>query len=464
MRANDDSAPVSRRYYWWVALVFVLAAGLRCSLAVFNREANDNHYEVVKLILEGRTGLTMADCHECFHPKLFYYLCAAMVNMLDFTTDPSRIVAGQVLNAAAGMATLGFVFVAINAAQIEAKWRLWAFALIALNPRMIAINGQLSNDTFAILFATGAVYFTFRILNESSIWLVVVTQLLLSSALMTKGTTWVVAIAMVIVFLIRALIEESKERSRLFLGLYVVTALNGLVSIQLAGYDFDHFDVYANFGHGQPLFVWEKTSIGRPGVQSIVDGYFTFRIASLLRDPQITNNAPIEQQHRTSVWTQLYARANFAQFEQHPPSWLTSNTTVMMVARISILLGLLPLVFLLTGLARTGLHSLRAWRTWGVPKSGNYVSLFCALVCFGYIAFIVKFTSDYRDFAAIKLIYMFPGVLPFAMVLAEGMQAVVDRCYQAKVVERGIHGVLLGLVVSHCVGVIALVKHLADRL
>ncbi len=43
------------RFYWQtVVLVFVLAAGLRVSLTVFNREANDNHYEVVKLILEGR--------------------------------------------------------------------------------------------------------------------------------------------------------------------------------------------------------------------------------------------------------------------------------------------------------------------------------------------------------------------------------------------------------------------------
>jgi len=60
------------RFYWQIVVfVFVLAAGLRVSLAVYNREANDNHYEVVKLILDGRSGLTMADCHECFHPNCF---------------------------------------------------------------------------------------------------------------------------------------------------------------------------------------------------------------------------------------------------------------------------------------------------------------------------------------------------------------------------------------------------------
>ncbi len=444
--------------------VFLTALILRVLLGLVNREANDNHYEVVKLILEGRTGLTMADCHECFHPKLFYYLCAAMVHMLGLTTEPSRIVAGQLLNAGAGMVTLGFVFMALKATQIPEKWQLWAFALIALNPRLIAINGQLSNDTFAILFATGAIFFTVRLLQTPSIGMSVLPQLLLSAAVMTKGTTWVVAIAMVIVFLVRALIEESKERSRLFAGMYVVTALNALVSIQLAGYDFDHYDVYANMGRGQPLHVWEKTTVGRPGVQSIVDGYLTFRIVSLLRDPQITNGIPIEQQHRTSVWTQLYARANFAQFEQHPPSWLTTDSNVLMVARCSIVLGLLPLVFLLVGLACGGLRSMLAWRSWGVPEQSNYASLFCSLVCFGYIAFIIKFTADYRDFAAVKLIYMLPGVLPFAVALAEGMQWTVDRLSRFKFVERVVHCLLVCLAVSYCVGIGSLAKHLADRL
>jgi len=446
-----------------VGLVFVLAAGLRGSLAVFNREANDNHIEVVKLILERRSGLTMADCHECFHPKLFYYFCATMIRIFGLTTETSQIVAGQLLNSAAGMMTLGLVFMALNRLKLHAKWRLWAFALIALNPRLIAINGQLSNDSLAILFATGAIFLTLHLLQSPSLWLGAATQLIISAALMTKGTTWVVAIAMVIIFFVRALIEESMWRSRLFAGLYVVTALNGLISIEIAGYDFGHYDVYANMGRCQPLYIWEKTNVGRPGVQSIVDGYLTFRIADLLRDPQITNDVPIEQQHRTSVWTQLYGRANFSQFEQHPPSWLTTDPNVMQVARCSIVLGLLPLLFLLVGLTRGGVRSILAWRTWGVPVQIDYARLFCVLVCFGYIAFIIKFTADYRDFAAMKLIYLLPGVLPFTLALAEGMQAAVDRLNQVRFVERILHCVLLCLVGSHCLGIVVLVKHLADR-
>ena len=443
--------------------VFLTAGVLRFLLSVVNREANDNHYEVVKLILEGRRGLTMADCHECFHPKLFYYICAVVVRTLGLTTESSRIVVGQLLNSVAGLITLGLVFLSLNASQFQPRWQFWTFALIALNPRFIAINGQLSNDSFAILFTTAAIFFTLRLLRAPSLWLSVAAQLMLTCALMTKGTTWVVAIAMLIVFLVRALLEESTQRSRLFSGLYVVTVLNGLVSIQLAGYDFEHYGVYANLGRGQPLHVWEKTSVGRPGVQSIVDGYLTFRIVDLVRDPQITNGLAIEQQHRTSVWTQLYARANFAQFEQHPPSWLTTDPNVMVIAKCSFVLGLLPLLFLLVGLARGSLRSLCAWRSSSVLPQNNFASLFSLLVCLGYIAFIIKFTADYRDFAAMKLIYMLPGVLPFAMTLLEGMQMATERLSHVKFVDRIVHCVLLCLVILHGAGIVALVKHLADH-
>jgi hypothetical protein len=323
---------------------------------------------------------------------------------------------------------------------------------------------------------------------------------------MTKGTTWIVAIAMLMVFMVRAFVDESQKRSLLFLLLFVATAINGVLSIQVAGYDFERYDVYANMGHGQPLYVWEKTSVGRPGVQSIVDGYLTFRIFSLLSDPQITNGVAIEQAHRTSVWTQLYARANFAQFEQHPKSWLTTDPSVMMIAKCSFVLGLLPLLFLLVGLARGCLREF--WELWGwvaqkkvstepsrasagtrptessigsafqgscqlLPPPGqagreagqagreaNFASLFSLLVCLGYIAFIIKFTADYRDFAAMKVIYMLPGVLPFALALLEGMQTVTERLTPFRFVDRVVHCLLFGLVILHGAGIVALVRHL----
>ncbi len=137
------------------------------------------------------------------------------------------------------------------------------------------------------------------------------------------------------------------------------------------------------------------------------------------------------------------------------------------------MLGLLPLLFLLVGLARGSLRLLHELWRWvkcqplrasagtrptesskqsAIQRSGqllpppgqagrklpqsNFGSLFSLLVCLGYIAFIIKFTADYRDFAAMKLIYMLPGVLPFALALLEGMQTVTERLRHFKFADR----------------------------
>jgi len=398
----------------------------------------------------------MSDCHECFHPKLFYYICAATDYAFGLTTNSSQIIAGQLLNSAAGMLTLLLVFSQLHRSPLAFKWRLWAITLIALNPRLIAINGQLSNDSFAILFGTGAVFLTIKCLTAPSICWCIAAQLVLSWGLMTKGTTWVIGIAMLIVFVVRSMREPSKKDSLVFLGMYLVTAVNGYVSILSAGYDFEHYDVYANRGRGHPLHFLEPTDVGRPGVRSIADGYLTFRFVSLLRDPQITNGKAIEQTHRTSVWTQLYARAHFAQFEQHPPSWKTDNPLVLNIARCSMVLGLLPLFFLCVGLAESIFNSLRAWRSGFVPMRDNYLGFFCTITCLGYIAFIIKFTADYRDFAAIKLIYLLPGVLPFAIALLKGMQLCGERLPRRSV-ESFLNGALFILAVSYFAGIVSLV-------
>ena len=178
---------------------------------------------------------------------------------------------------------------------------------------------------------------------------------------------------------------------------------------------------------------------------------------------------------------------------------------MLLIAKCSLVLGLLPLVFLLVGLSRGSLRSMRVLWMWGglkkiepealadngsrdiesssvgsasasgssksdfssgqssgVPQQSNLANLFCLLVCLGYIAFIIKFTADYRDFAAMKFIYLLPGVLPFASALLDGMQTVTERLSHVKFVDRVVYCVLFCLVILHCAGIVALVKHLVD--
>ena len=65
----------------------------------------------------------------------------------------------------------------------------------------------------------------------------------------------------------------------------------------------------------------------------------------------------------------------------------------------------------------------------GIRNAGFYFlaqgdRYFHLLAAGGYLVFIVYFTYSYRDFAAMKVIYMFPGLLSFSVLLQSGVHAV----------------------------------------
>ena len=55
-----------------ILLIFIIALLLRFSLAVYNTQANDNHFEVIDIILKENKIPEREDCWECFQPKLFH--------------------------------------------------------------------------------------------------------------------------------------------------------------------------------------------------------------------------------------------------------------------------------------------------------------------------------------------------------------------------------------------------------
>lgn len=95
-----------------------------------------------------------------------------------------------------------------------------------------------------------------------------------------------------------------------------------------------------------------------------------------------------------------------------------------------------------------------------MPDQKDYSSLFVALVCFGYIAVIIKFTADLRDFAAMKLIYILPGLLPFGLTLLDGMQAWIESPMTEWAAGLAVDTGLLFLLSLYSLGTLALVVHL----
>jgi hypothetical protein len=52
----------------------------------------------------------------------------------------------------------------------------------------------------------------------------------------------------------------------------------------------------------------------------VADGFLTFRLLNLLREPYITYPPAAYPVHRTSFWSQIYGRAHFVHFDAWPPS------------------------------------------------------------------------------------------------------------------------------------------------
>ncbi len=428
-----DSEPVAARqlsksdynryYVIGYFLVILVAVFQRGSLALVNREANDNHYEVMQLLSEGFRSLNMENCRECFHPKLYYVVCVTIFKTIGVSGANAQIVTAQLLNCVAGVMTLAVVWLGLREQRAGKLSLFLTFAWVALNPRFIGINGQASNDSFAILFATIAIFFTWRLLRYDRSTDFLFAQLALSCAILSKGTSWPAAIAIIIVLIARSIFRPSCR------GRYAIYTMICLgvcaISVKYGDYDFKSYDTYANLGKGKPLGLFERTVVGRPGVISIADSYLTFRFIDLLKNPMNTRGQELKPMHRSSVWTQLYGRLHCVQFDYHPSSWRTQSEVVKNLNRVIFVIAIGWMVVAFLGVAKRLLVLAKGLRNRGTHYLASGDKYFHLLVVAGYTAFIVYFTYSYRDFAAMKTIYMFPGLLSFAVMLQEGVRLVL---------------------------------------
>ena len=440
--------------------IFALAIALRLALAIVNRQANDDHLKVVSILLQGFHRLSRADCPECFHPKLYYTLCAALIKILGIHLHTPQIQAAQLLNAVAGIATLAFILAFLRRSAFSAQTRVIAFAMSALNPRLIAINGQASNDTFAILFGTAAAYGFWRFLQWPSRSLFLKTTGAIALAIASKGTTLVLGIALGLAFgaqTIGGVVFGHWRRAALRLAILLGIMVS---AIAIGNYDFSSYRDYGQQGRHAPLHFFERTLVSRPGVVSIAESYFTFRLVGMLIEPTITNDEIRYPWHRTSVWSQLYGRLHVAQFDSHPPMWRTRDPHVFNVSRVLLVLGLLPTSCFFWGVGKRARGAWRAWRRRGWSALIDMKSLWPLIVIVGYMMFTIKFTRDFRDFSAMKAIYLFPGMLAFVVVFTEGIEALVASVEGSKLWSRLVQGTFAALALLYAWDVVLVIIHL----
>jgi hypothetical protein len=408
-------------------LVFLLAVGLRIMLAMLNLESNDSHFEVIEIIMRENRLPGGRDAWEGFQPKLFHLAAAGLLRLIPLPFWASRIHLTQLLNAFAGSITIGYILLFLRRQPFSEKTRFWAFSLVALNPKLIGINAQVTNDSFVILFSTLAIYFAARYFQKGAARHYLLMTLFAICAGISKGNglvlfmvllgTWIVQLA----FWIRRPALEIVKRIALPLNFFILCYLP-LVAF-FGQYGANYVQEGTPFGiniEPQPFpHIFEKTYVNRPGVTSIADSYFTFRWIDLLKTPYIsTQGSEAYPRHRTSLWTQVYARANSLHFDQWPLSWQTQDAWIINIGRVIFVLALVPAGLFLLGLLRR----VSSLRKPSFLSEADYLAIMLhCLALAGYIAFLVIYTLRYRDFATMKAIFIFPALISMTFFLGSGL-------------------------------------------
>jgi len=456
----------NRAFHFLYFLILLLSTILRINLAIVNRDANDDHLFVARLIMQEKRLPGMNECWECFQPKLFHYLLSIIFQILgiEIKDVEFQIILTQLLNVFMGIVFILIVWVFLNSLTFENELlKIMAFSLVAFNPDLIGINAQATNDTLAILLGTLAIYAAWIFLKQERSIYLLASIIFVSLGITTKSNIFITAVGIQLALLVKAFTKKQRFiffRAALFLpGVLVILFLNPISQ---------YLSNYRNFGsvvgmnmEEQPIpDLFEKSYVARPGIVSIQDGFFTFKYVGLLEYPRLTNGFEGYPAHRTSLWTQIYARANSVHFANWPVSWGAKGNENFTLTRAIFIFALLPVAMLLIGavisltdflitLMRRSIDSLQ------IMDYGLFDVVF-----WSYVGFIILYSLKYRDFSVMKAIFIYPAMLSFPLFFIKSGMAIRRVLMDQKLFMTILSVVVTVLIILYSLDVYTLIVHL----
>ena len=428
------------------AALWVFACGviLRIALALVNDQANDIHMNVIKIMAyENRIPENEED-REAFQPKLYHAMVAALLKIVSPQSGRIETILAQLISCAAGIFTvlLAYRFF-MNEVGVSEKVRFIAFSLLALNPVLIGINAQATNDSLAILFGSLAFYFGWHFVQNQRVidfcWMSVSAVL----GGLSKGNGLVIFIAILATFAIAfCRIGNAQYPSRNVTALYgFIFLVSYLTLVPTLGPYWKHYHEYGSpfVTNADPALVLARSEIFQPGTTSIVDALFTFRFGDMLKNPQRVNTGVDYPLHQSSGWSQLYGRAHFVHFDAYPPTWVVPTGTwarplVFNIGRLILLCAVVPTVLMLTGLLRSLISAGRSLTT-AQPSERRLTDWLLDFTTVGYILFLVVLFIKYRNTGWFKAIYIFPGFLAFLVFFARECDHFYAWCEEKKILR-----------------------------
>jgi hypothetical protein len=206
-----------------------------------------------------------------------------------------------------------------------------------------------------------------------------------------------------------------------------------------------------------PYFL-EETFVRRPGVVSVASAYLTFRWFDMLRNPILNNSETNYPLHRTSLWSQLYGRFHFVHFDAWPPTWASRSPLVINLGRGVFIAALFPTLLWVLAILREAFITVR--RFFGDNRKERLAQeWFLMVTVVGYLVFSVLYSLLHRDFAAMKIIYIFPGLLAFMLFFARAYE-LFYRWVRRRFVLRLTDFLLLFLILLYVLDVAVLIRQL----
>ena len=413
----------SRRYKILILVIFIVSLGLRIGMVSFNRESNDDHMQVIGLIIKSGALPNKASCWECYQPKLFHYTAAKVLQITgaDKLSQDGMILVVELINFIAGLVTIAVLAALITRLPVKSETlKLLSFGLVALNPNLIGINSQATNDTFVILFSTLALFCAILFLQKQKPVPFLLMLLFSLLCISSKTNGWITPIAITIALCGKAWMQK-KQAVRLWLtGLLFIAAtlvfsilnpLNQYIpNVQKFGSPF-----LINVSRKQrPYFFTMNSNVC--GIRSIVDGYLTFKFIPLLQHPRLEygkgNPRPA---HCTSLWAQLYGHANSVHFDNFPASWSTTGEQNFNLTRAIFILALLPTLLLLFGAVLESVVFLISFFKRDATLAATTQSGLTLAASIGYVLFICMYVFLYITFPVMKTIFIYPAIIAFPL-------------------------------------------------
>lgn len=408
--------------------LFLLAVAIRGIGALFNLEANDPHIPVSEIIAYENRQPADDESWEAFQPRLYHSTVAVVLHLLPEDRGSLHTMAGQAVSCMAGILTLWLLLVFLEGLDVSARTRLLAFALVALNPKMVATSIQATNDAFVILFGTLALTSGWRYLRAHAWrdWLGMTAGVLL--VCVSKGNGMAAALAVACAWLL-SLLPRQAPRGRIVAG-GLLAAVAFIAFVPWAGgywarYERTGSPFYIPMDPSFPPRFLDETLARRPGITSVVDGFMTFRFVDLMRHPVVSNEADRYSDNRTSLWTFAYASANSHHYDNFPPGWQSDRPATRGLLRFIYVIALWPTAVLLWGLSRAAWQTATGLLRWQLDARWSADSLL-SIAAYGSLAFLVLYAFQYRDFGCMKPIFVYPAIVALAACFARAMDS-LDR-------------------------------------